>query len=282
MALALDISISSPMDSDRLWTPNPPPQSSGGYFELRDLKQRLQSFYDVSFNRDDGTLKTQNITGIVPVFSDLNAGSWLGIDSSGNPAWLPSPIATSNSPTGVIAMMAAPVSDGKSSFVPAGFPIIPEGFLWCNGQAYSISQYSALYGALGPTFASTTPGFFNVPDYRGRAIIGQNTGKNWLVGSQLGTETVALNSTHINSHGHDSDAFHYLGPGATTMDCVIYPTLAYPQGDGPPGPAKNLGSNHVASVTDFQNFIWQTDSAGLGKGHQNVQPSVAIIFCIKT
>ena len=51
----------------------------------------------------------------------------------------------------------------------------PEGTLYCNGAAISRTTYSELFAAIGTTYGagdgSTT---FNVPDLRGRWIVGAN------------------------------------------------------------------------------------------------------------
>lgn len=72
----------------------------------------------------------------------------------------------------------AAATSGSSSLpvgvvLPYALSTAPTGFLLCSGQAVSRTTYAALFAAIGTTYGSgdgsTT---FNVPDCRGRAIIG--------------------------------------------------------------------------------------------------------------
>lgn len=53
----------------------------------------------------------------------------------------------------------------------------PTGFLLCQGQAVSRTTYAVLFAAIGTTYGAgdgvTT---FNLPDYRGRALVGADAG----------------------------------------------------------------------------------------------------------
>ena len=75
----------------------------------------------------------------------------------------------------------------QETFLPVGtisyFPdaSIPSGWLSANGQAVSRTTYAALFAKIGTTYGvgnGTTT--FNLPDGRGRALIGagQGTGLN--------------------------------------------------------------------------------------------------------
>lgn len=63
----------------------------------------------------------------------------------------------------------------------------PTGWLLCNGQAISRTTYSALFALIGTVYGSgdgsTT---FNLPDYKGKTIIGKDSGQ---------TEFNAINNT---------------------------------------------------------------------------------------
>lgn len=74
----------------------------------------------------------------------------------------------------------------------------PAGFLYCNGQAVSRSQYSQLFAAISTTYGSgdgsTT---FNVPDLRGRFLRGLNDGS--------GNDPDVSSRTALNSGGNTGD-----------------------------------------------------------------------------
>lgn len=98
---------------------------------------------------------------------------------------------------GTIACMIAGI------ICPFGGSSAPSGFLMCNGQAVSRTTYAALFAVIGTTYGggngSTT---FNVPDLRGRTVIGSNS--SHALGSTGGAETVKLskNESALPAHGH--------------------------------------------------------------------------------
>lgn len=51
----------------------------------------------------------------------------------------------------------------------------PYGWLMCDGQQLSISQYTALYSLLGTTYGGDGRTYFNIPDLRGRFPVGVNS-----------------------------------------------------------------------------------------------------------
>lgn len=70
----------------------------------------------------------------------------------------------------------------------------PAGWLLCNGQALSSSDYPALYSTLGTTYGNGSTGInaggdkqFNVPDLRGEFVRGLDEGRGIDAGRQLGT-----------------------------------------------------------------------------------------------
>jgi Phage Tail Collar Domain len=62
--------------------------------------------------------------------------------------------------------------------VPSGQTIpfmgatIPQGWLAADGSSISQTTYPALFAALGTTWGSAGPGLFNLPDLRGKVLIG--------------------------------------------------------------------------------------------------------------
>ena len=84
-------------------------------------------------------------------------------------------------------------TDSIYSACPIGTPcafagsVVPDTFLLCDGSAVSRATYSDLFSAIGITWGagdgSTT---FNVPDFRGRVLVGAGTGSG-LTPRVLGT-----------------------------------------------------------------------------------------------
>lgn len=76
----------------------------------------------------------------------------------------------------------------------------PTGYLVCNGAAISRATYASLFSIIGTTYGAgdllTT---FNLPDLRGRTLVGVGTGSatgatNWVLGQAAGSEANAITS----------------------------------------------------------------------------------------
>jgi microcystin-dependent protein len=93
--------------------------------------------------------------------------------------------------------------------LPSARTTPPNGYLFCDGAIISRSVYPSLYAALGGANSpwgqgdgSTT---FQVPDLRGRAVIGAGAGPNLsnrALGSSGGAETHFLTINEMPSHSH--------------------------------------------------------------------------------
>lgn len=93
----------------------------------------------------------------------------------------------------------------------------PQGYLLCQGQAISKSEYADLYLAIGDLYSNneTAEGFFNVPDLRDRFVQGANAdnlGKNIEAGLPNITGSFKENFGWPYS---TSDAF-YIGSKTST------------------------------------------------------------------
>lgn len=132
------------------------------------------------------------------------------------------------------------------------------GYLTCNGAAVSRTTYSALFAAIATTWGvgdgATT---FNVPDLRGRALIGDGTGTGLSArsaGQTMGTERHVLVNNELPN-----------------------PSLSIPVLTGSIGAAGSTAAQSV-NATDGNYLIV---NAGGGQGHQNMQPSAVIQWVIK-
>lgn len=81
----------------------------------------------------------------------------------------------------------------------------PQDTLPAAGQQMPISQYQALYSLLGIQFGGDARTYFNLPDLRGRVIVGTGTGSGLTpqaIGAKGGAETAALNANNLPAHTH--------------------------------------------------------------------------------
>jgi len=138
----------------------------------------------------------------------------------------------------------------------------PAGYLGCDGAAVSRTTYLPLFTVIGTTWGpgdgSTT---FNVPDFRGRALIGTGTGSGLTpraLADTGGAETHQLTLSEIPTHQHNA---HYLATSST-----------------------NSGSDNVDQIKDSSagGSVYTTDTQGGDGFHNNVQPFAAVNWIIKT
>jgi len=212
------------------------------------------------------------------------------------------PMGSSNAMTGEVRMWAASA--------------VPNDWLECTGAAISRTTYAALFAVIGTTWGvgdnSTT---FNIPDMRGRAPIGVGTGTGLTaraLAATVGTETHTLTGAQsgVASHSHTLGShYHSIDPPSTAISATDaghqhtsysysptgtggYVLYATPSSDGTLRTTNNVGTGY-ASISGTVN-IAAFNSAGptggsdnatpanAAESHNNMQPSLAIKFIIRT
>jgi hypothetical protein len=112
------------------------------------------------------------------------------------------------------ASAAATPSGAVLAFAGAG---APTGFLFCDGALVSRTTYAALFAVVGTTYGagdgSTT---FGLPDYRGRVLVGLNSGGPALI-NNIGDNDgrVVANRNISHHHSQDGQTFQVNGAGGT-------------------------------------------------------------------
>lgn len=136
-------------------------------------------------------------------------------------------------------------------------------WLLCDGAAVSRTTYAALFALIGTAFGSgngsTT---FNLPDGRGRALIGVGQGSgltNRALGAIVGTEAHQLSISEVPAHVHDLFASNGVtlrqsNGGVTSSATGLNPGGIFITGTPP---------------------VLQTMGSGGGGSHNNMQPSLA-------
>jgi microcystin-dependent protein len=147
-----------------------------------------------------------------------------------------------------------------------GFNFAPRGWAMCSGQILPIAQNTALFSLLGTTYGGNGQTTFALPDLRSRVPIhfGQGPGlSSYDLGQAAGTETVTLIGNQIPSHTHpvncsENDASSNKTPGNL--------------------PANGGSYDPTANAQMSANMI--PPSGGGNQPHPNIQPYLAINFCI--
>lgn len=242
----------------------------------------------------DGDLWFNTSNGLIfAYYSDGSSGQWVEVLSSAVP--------TVNEivPVGTVVQSA-----GISA---------PDGWLLCEGQAVSRSQYSRLYNAIGTLYGSgdgTTT--FNVPDLKGRVPVGKDGGTFSALGLTGGTESVTLTSaqsglpahSHANTltdpgHFHNTSHNHTIGdhshgqvvtansggPAVRRDWSSDGSSFTYPQGAGTygvgtlttstPNPQSDTKKTGI-TITNANNT-----AANASQAHTNLQPYIVLNYMIR-
>ncbi len=142
-----------------------------------------------------------------------------------------------------------------------GFP--PKGWALCNGQLLPIMQNQALFSLLGTTYGGDGRTNFALPNLQGRIPI--HFGAGYVLGQNGGEQVHTLSVNEIPAHFHVAQASRDNGsspiPGTTSVLGAV--NNAY-------GPSANTVTLAPATI----------DSTGGSQPHQNLQPFLALSFCI--
>lgn len=154
-----------------------------------------------------------------------------------------------------------------STLIPSGVvmpylsEITPTGWLQCHGAAVSRTTYANLFAVIGTRYGAGDGGTtFNLPDFRGRVLVGAGNGTGLTLrslGDEFGEETHTLITQEIPSHVHD--------------------IVGNPLG-GTNQPAQVVIDDDIVTGSPITK---QTSSVGADQPHENCQPSAVAFFIIK-
>lgn len=147
------------------------------------------------------------------------------------------------------------------------FGYAPRGWQACDGQVLPIQQFQSLYSLLGTTYGGNGTTSFALPDLRGRVPI--DASPQHPQGESDGEEAQVLTSTQMPTHAHQWMADGEVADSASPADALSAASTATdPQ-----------WANATATVAMAVEFV---GTAGAGAGHNNMQPYLALEFCIAT
>jgi microcystin-dependent protein len=149
-----------------------------------------------------------------------------------------------------------------------GFNFAPRNWATCDGQILPINQNQSLFALLATTYGGDGRTSFGLPDLRGRAPLHFDSANP--LGRKTGEEAHSLSTNEIPSHVH----------GAQSTSATANST---------DGTGRLLGDTSGArfAITPYgagaqtQTLTPGSISGGpAGQGHDNMQPYLAINFCI--
>ncbi|WP_130473026.1 phage tail protein [Candidatus Magnetaquicoccus inordinatus] len=103
--------------------------------------------------------------------------------------------------------------------LPFPYKFAPVGWNFCAGQSLPLNQYQVLYSLIGSLYGGDDKTAFNLPELRGRMLIGAGIGQQGLspyqVAQKGGAETTALALNQLPPHNHPA-TFQGTGGSADT------------------------------------------------------------------
>lgn len=226
---------------------------------IRDGSETLDSPDITSFTNAQHNHEAEGgggkLTSTAISSSGASNGDVLAADGSGGAGW------RSSSQLAVPTGMMMPFAGASA----------PSGWLFCTGAAVSRTTYSALFNVIGTVFGtgdgSTT---FNLPDMRGRVGVGRDDmggtsadriTASWAdsTGGTGGSESVTLTTDQMPSHQHmirfDSGSGHRENTFGSS------------------------GDQNASGTAGYQPNALLPE--GGGQAHTNLQPGIALNWCIK-
>ena len=97
----------------------------------------------------------------------------------------------------------------------------PGGAMICDGRTLLISEYPELYSAIGTIYGGDGVTTFDIPDLRGKTIVGSDT--DLPVGTLVGSEQVVLNDSNMpTAVGGSGASFDNQQPGVAMQVLIAY------------------------------------------------------------
>ena len=155
-----------------------------------------------------------------------------------------------------------------------GLNFAPRGWILCNGQLLSIAQNSALFSLLSTTYGGDGVSTFGLPNLQGRVPIRMGNGSGLtprIQGEMSGTENVTLLSTQMPVHTHSMTA-----SGDSLTKTIAQGASMASLGRG----GNTIPIVYVNGVTTPVDMASGTTAAGGNQAHNNMQPYLAMNYCI--
>ena len=161
--------------------------------------------------------------------------------------------------------------------LPIATESVPEGWMLCDGREISIEEYQGLYDLIGTTYGAGDSAFwaqvfypattFNIPDLRGRTIIGANN----MGGEQ--SDVLAIHSASVGEVG--GEEMHQL----TEAEMPSHSHQVEIEGwdFAPPGGYDGFSGSQEVPTTSQE----ETSFEGGDQPHNNMQPYIALNYMMK-
>ena len=154
---------------------------------------------------------------------------------------------------------------GEIKILAFGFP--PKGWARCDGQLLPINQNQALFSLLGTMYGGNGQTTYALPNFKGRAPV--HVGGGHTQGEAGGETAHTLTAAEMPPHTHGVTASTAIPPDANTAPFNSVLATA---------PLNLYAGFNAASAVAMNDSV--ISPAGSGQAHQNLQPSLVLLFCI--
>ncbi len=153
------------------------------------------------------------------------------------------------------------------------FPYIfaPRGWAKCDGQLLPIAQFTGLHSLIGTIYGGDGTTTFALPNFQGSMALHQGQGPglaNYTIGQSGGDAEMYIDQSQMPSHTHI--------PQYASVATTNNPMLAvWAPASGATFPVYDSTGRLAAVMSPYT-----ISTAGSGMPHNNMQPSLALLFCI--
>ena len=244
--------------------PYNPDEDGNGQIAVGDL-QGILSSYGNAFSPSEILVNGETLTTVITQLQSL-------IDSLA--------AASSGSGGSVLDMPLGTV-------LPIATESVPEGWALCDGRELSIEDYEDLYNLIGTTYGAGDSAFwaqvyypattFNIPDLRGRTIIGvddfnsEESGvlqeHSAVLGATGGEEYHLLSESELPEHEHDIQFYRRPNGNIGGYQNPWHEVQSY--------------ANSNVGPTWTNNNVIRASGGGGNMPHNNMQPYMALNYMMK-
>lgn len=153
-----------------------------------------------------------------------------------------------------------------------GFNFAPRFWAFCEGQTIAINDNQSLFALIGTEFGGDGRTNFALPDFRGRVPVHLGGTAAPYMGTASGYENVSLNASTMPTHDHAVNAVT-VSDTSTNANEPNGKMLAT-------SPSGKEFYNTLSSATMTAMSAAAVSNTGGGLGHNNVQPSLVLNFCM--
>lgn len=168
----------------------------------------------------------------------------------------------------------------------------PTGWLLCDGASELRADYAGLFAVIGVTYGSADGTHFNVPDLRGRVVIGVSASHTLATTGGEEAHTLTSAESGLVAHGHNASQSAHTHTDTGHTHPIPYSALVNPSYAGlVSGSACYVGGTSAASTSSGSATLVSvaptitvntSDSSSATSGHNNMQPFLTMNYIIKT